>query len=173
MCNCIHSHYFCRLARFTLNGCVNMHSNKYWCSENGLLVCEVPLHDFKCWSLVCGDCSQYQGAMLLKETSYFYSVWWVLTSFGTEIREEEKCTFTSCWKVLWPTHRTSWWLTHCGLLKLPMYIHAIIMCERQWNIEFIFSYKVLYKKEGVICFFALNTICRNAATTSSERGHNV
>jgi hypothetical protein len=49
--------------------------NNYWCSENGLAVDEVPLCDFKCWSLVCGECSQNQGAMLIEETSYFYSVW--------------------------------------------------------------------------------------------------
>ena len=74
MYNYIHSYYFCRLARFTLNGHVNRHSNKYWFSENVLVVHEVPLHEFKFWSLVCGECSQNQGAMLLEETSYFYSV---------------------------------------------------------------------------------------------------
>jgi hypothetical protein len=64
MWNCIHSRYFCRLAWFTLSGHVNRCSNKYWHSENGLVVHEVPLHDFKCWSLVCGECSQNQGAMV-------------------------------------------------------------------------------------------------------------
>jgi hypothetical protein len=72
--------------------------------------------------------------MLIEETSYFYSVWWVLTSFSREIREEEKCTLTSRRKVLWPTHLTSRWLTHCGFLTLQMWIHAVIMCEEQGNI---------------------------------------
>jgi len=75
MWNCIHSHYFCRLAWFTLNGHGNMHSNKYWCSENGPVVHEVPLHDFKYWSLVYSECSQNQGSMLLQEMSSFFSVW--------------------------------------------------------------------------------------------------
>jgi hypothetical protein len=36
-------------------------SNKYWCSENGFVAHEVPLHDFKCRSLVCSECSQAYG----------------------------------------------------------------------------------------------------------------
>jgi len=61
MWNCIHSRYFCRLAWFTLNGHVNRHSTKYWFSENGLVVHEVPLHDLKCWSLVCSECTLKVG----------------------------------------------------------------------------------------------------------------
>jgi hypothetical protein len=68
---CVSAHYFCRLAWFTLNGHVNRHSNKYWYSENALVVHDVPLLDLKYWSLVCGECSQNQWAMLLEETSYF------------------------------------------------------------------------------------------------------
>jgi hypothetical protein len=75
MWNCIHPHYFCRLVWFMLNGPVNRNSNKYWCSENAIVVHRVPLHDLKCWSLVCGECSRNQGAMILQEAGYFYSVW--------------------------------------------------------------------------------------------------
>ena len=84
-----------------------------------------------------------KGAMPLEETSYFYSVWWVLTSFCREIREERKCTVTSCRKVLCPTLQTSWWLTHCDFLKLQMSISAIIMCEGQRNMEFVLIYHSL------------------------------
>jgi hypothetical protein len=87
-----------------------------------------------------------------------------------EIKEEEKCTVTSCRKVLWPTHQTSWRLTHCGFLKLQMWIHAIIMiwyifvncnwvdtrwqqysmCEGQWNTEFVLTYHTLGKIWNII-----------------------
>ena len=42
-----------------------------------------------------------------EETNSFYSVWWVLTSFCRELREEEKCTVTSCRTVIWSTQQTS------------------------------------------------------------------
>lgn len=78
--------------RFTLTGRVNRHINKYWC-RNALVVHEVLLHDYKCWCLVCGECSQNQWAVLLEEMSNFYSVWWVLTSFCKEIRDEEMYSY--------------------------------------------------------------------------------
>jgi hypothetical protein len=47
------------------------HSNKYWCSENALVVHEVPLHDLKCWSLVCSECSENQVALLFERSKFF------------------------------------------------------------------------------------------------------
>ena len=150
MWNCIHSHYFCRLAWFTLSGRVNRHSTKYWFSENGRVVHEVPLYDLKCWSLVCSECSQNQMSMLLEETNSSCSFWWVLTSFCRELREGEKCTVTVCRTVLWLTQLTSWCLTHCGFLKLQMWIHAIIMFEGQRNVECTLPYHRLCKICNII-----------------------
>lgn len=74
----------------TSGGSVASHSNRYWCSENLLAVCEVPLCDLEIGSLVCSGGTQNQGAMFLEETSSYYcSVWLVLTPLCRKLREEE------------------------------------------------------------------------------------
>jgi hypothetical protein len=44
----------------------------------------------------------------------------------------------------------SWWLADYGLLKLHIWIHAIIICEGHWKIHFMLTIHILCKNWNVI-----------------------
>jgi hypothetical protein len=73
-----------------------------------------------CMTLNVGVWCVVSAVKIKEETSYFYGVWWVLTSFCREIREEEKCTVTSCRKECALAHTSNLLMTHTlWLPKVP------------------------------------------------------